>query len=213
MAVITISREVGSSGTEIGHRLARALNYAFVDKEKIGQVLKQYGLLKLHEVYEKEPSLWSQFDSENKQHIRMLNRTILAFAKQDNTVILGRGGFVLLHHYHNVLNIRIQAPIPHRIQHIMKKETIRGAAEAETFIRERDHIRRSFLQTFYDVKWEDTSSLNLIIDTSRIPIDMAVKWILEVTRDLEARAFDPKITTQSIEIDEVLARTIAQTQD
>ena len=213
MAVITISREVGSFGTEISQRLAKSLNYAFIDKEIIGQVLKQYGLLKFHEVYEKEPSIWSQFDAEDKQHIKMLNRTILAFAKQDNTVLLGRGGFVLLHPYPNVLNIRIQAPFAYRVQQIKKMETIHDDDEAEAFIRERDQIRRGFLQTFYDVKWEETTLLNLVIDTSRIPIDMAVKWILEAARALEAQELDPKTTTQSIEVDEVLAKTVAQIQD
>ena len=213
MAVITISREVGSSGTEICRRITKSLNYAFVDKTTIGQVLKQYGLLKFHEVYEKEPSIWSQFDAEDKQHIMMLNRTILAFAKQDNTVLLGRGGFVLLRHYPNVLNIRIQAPFTYRVQHIMKKEAIHDTAEAEDFVRERDQIRRSFLQTFYDVKWEDTTMLNLVLDTSRIPLDMAVNWILEAARALEAKDLNPEDTTQSIEVDDVLARTVAQIMD
>ena len=210
MAVITISREVGSFGTEISQRVAKSLNYDFVDKELIGKVLKQYGLLNLDEVFEKEPSIWSQFDTEDKQHIKMLNRTILAFAKEDHTVLLGRGGFVLLHDYDNVLNIRIQAPFEDRVQHIMKRESIHYVADAEKYVKERDQIRKSFLQTFYDGNWDDASALNLVIDTSMIPLDMTVKWILEVARQIEAQEFDPKNTTQSIEVDEVLAKTVAQ---
>jgi cytidylate kinase len=95
----------------------------------------------------------------------------------------------------------------------MKKEAIHDIAKAEDFVRERDQIRRSFLQTFYDVKWEDTTMLNLVLDTSRIPLDMAVKWILEAARALEAKDLNPEDTTQSIEVDDVLARTVAQIMD
>ena len=45
MSVITISREFGNVGDDIGERIAQALGYHFVDKEFVGPVLSQYGLI------------------------------------------------------------------------------------------------------------------------------------------------------------------------
>ena len=42
--IITISREFGSGGREIGKRLADELNYAYYDKEIIAAIAKETGL-------------------------------------------------------------------------------------------------------------------------------------------------------------------------
>jgi hypothetical protein len=43
MAVITVSRQIGSLGTEIARESAQRLHYDYVDKEKIGELLKGFG--------------------------------------------------------------------------------------------------------------------------------------------------------------------------
>lgn len=45
MAVITISREFGSKGSEISQSVANTLGYAYVDKESIEKVMAQFGLI------------------------------------------------------------------------------------------------------------------------------------------------------------------------
>ena len=59
MAVITVSRQLGSLGTEIAQKVAEVLQYEFVDKEKIGMTLATYGLpeLELEKFDEKKPPL------------------------------------------------------------------------------------------------------------------------------------------------------------
>ena len=44
MSVVTISRELGSLGTEIARAVAEKLNYEYIDKEKIAQALANLGL-------------------------------------------------------------------------------------------------------------------------------------------------------------------------
>jgi len=43
MSMITISRQVGSLGTEIAREVAGKLSYEYVDKEKIGKILADFG--------------------------------------------------------------------------------------------------------------------------------------------------------------------------
>ncbi len=209
MAVITISREFGSAGTEIGKNVAESLNYRFVDKRIVGKVLEEYGLIKFDEVYDEAPTIWTQY-AQDKKHVKMLNRTILAFAHLGDLVLVGRGGYALLQDYANVINIRIRAPFEHRVKNTMQIEAIDDPSEAEDYVKEQDQIRRRFLQTYYDINWDDLNFFELVIDTCCIPDDMAAVWIVQAAGMLEEKDFDPQETTQRIEVDEALAKTVAR---
>ncbi len=60
MLVITVSRQLGSLGTEIAQKVGEILHYEIIDKEKIGKALASYGLpeLELEKFDEKKPPLW-----------------------------------------------------------------------------------------------------------------------------------------------------------
>ena len=50
MAVITISRQVGSGGVSIGKKVADILGYHFIDKNTIAEVLREYGIVEFEKV-------------------------------------------------------------------------------------------------------------------------------------------------------------------
>jgi len=209
MAVITISRELGSGGTDISQKVAKTLSYALIDKNLIEAVLLQYGMVAFDDLYQKTTSIWARFDSANMQLVKMLNKTILGFARRDNSVILGRGGFAILREYTNVLNIRIQAPFPTRVQRIMDIEQISDYSVAEERIKENDKVRNGFIQAFYGVKWDTTNWFNLVIDTSRVSTPLAVKWIVEAAQDLDRARVSQGLKTREIDVDPVLEKTIS----
>ena len=94
MAVITVSRQLGSHGARIARALARDLGWEFADKYTINRVIRQYGLTRLDDLYTKPPKLRELFDQNSQVTIEMMNETIAAIAARGNVVILGRGGFV-----------------------------------------------------------------------------------------------------------------------
>ena len=65
MAILTISREIGTEGLEIGQKIAEEMGYEFFDKERVLQELKTDGP-RWEEVAEKldghAPSLWEKYD-------------------------------------------------------------------------------------------------------------------------------------------------------
>ena len=100
MSVITISREFGSVGDDIGERIAQGLGYHFVDKEFIGDLLSQYGLVNFESEFETPPSFWEGFNAQRGQRrgamVSMLNRVVQAVACHGDVVIQGRSGFAML---------------------------------------------------------------------------------------------------------------------
>jgi cytidylate kinase len=124
MAVLTISREIGSQGAEIGRMVAEKLNYHFADKQVMLNVFHQYGFKPFDKVYDKPTSFWDQFDSMRKMTLENLNAVIEALAHHGNMVIVGRGSFAVLHDLADVLNVRIQAPFDERLAWFMKEENL-----------------------------------------------------------------------------------------
>jgi Cytidylate kinase len=181
-----------------------------VDKETIGKVLSQFGLLSFNKVYNSTHNVWSLFDSDYRELVKQLNKTILAFAKLDNTVIIGRGGFVVLKDYQNVLNVLLRAPLEHRIRNAMQTEQISDIREAEKIVRHSDEVRESFLQTFYNVNANSAQFFSLVIDTSRVPLHMAARWIMEAAQEIDRQKIPPERSSLKADIDPVLLRTVRE---
>src|SRR4030065_499146 len=99
MAILTISREYGSGGREIGRRVADQLSYQFVDKERLFKDLEQFGprwVRVAREVDEVCPTLWERHDWQYRGYVAQMEDLILEYALGGNVVIIGRGGYFLL---------------------------------------------------------------------------------------------------------------------
>jgi cytidylate kinase len=209
MAVITISREIGSEGSYIASHVAQALGYVLVDKKVIEQVLSQYGYVQFGKDYETVPNFWERMDSSKGNMISMLNRVMQAMASFGNVVIMGRGSFAVLNDFTDVLNVRVQAPLSVRIRRIMTERNIKDMDAAEALVRESDKVRSAFIQSWYGIRWDQADAFDMVIDTSKVSPDMAVKWIIEAQHELKELRISFKPTTQSIQIDRILAGTVA----
>ncbi len=208
MAIITMSRELGTGGGLISQMVINSLNYHQVDKDTIGKVLAQFGMPSFNKVYDSTHNVWSLFDSDYRDLVKQLNKTLLAFAKTDNTVIIGRGGFVVLKDYQNVLNVLLRAPLEHRIRNAMQTEQISDILEAEKIVRHSDEVRESFLQTFYNVNSNSAQYFSLVIDTSRVPLHLAARWIMEAAQEINRLKIPPERSSLKAEVDPVLVKAV-----
>ncbi len=211
MSVITISREFGSDGSYIASKIAESLGYHLADKKMIGTVLDQYGLVEFDKEYDTIPSFWDKFISHREERrevmVDMLNRVMLALAHHGDVVILGRGSFVVLGGFSDVFNVLIQSPLPVRIKRVMEQHGIATPEEAETEIKENDRVRANFMESFYTTQ-NDTKGFDLVINTGKISPDLAVSWLLEAVKGLKEKV-DSQPTTESIEVDPILASAIS----
>jgi cytidylate kinase len=209
MAVITISNELGSGGSDIGQRVAHNLGYQFVDKYTSDRIFRQYGLTKFNQVYGTAPSILDLLNSDNLLIVAMLNEIIEALAQRGNIVILGRAGFAVLGKYADVLNVHIKAALPDRVQRVLAREGLTDAAAVEEQIREDDNMHRKFVQRFYNRQWDDPSGFGLLLNTSALAVDTVVKQIVDAARALEQQSFDKDaMTTAGIKVDPVLADAV-----
>lgn len=211
MTVLTISRQNGSDGQRIAEIVAQTLGYHLVNKHTIEQILVQFGFVEFYKEYDAASSFWDRLDAHKAELINMLNRVIRGLALHGQVVILGRGSFAVLHGLTDVLNVRIQAPLPLRVTRVMEREKISDRAKAEGGVTENDRRRAAFVHTFYGVRWDSTDLFDLVIDTGKVAPDRAAAWLVEATKALPATASQPESTTRALASDSVLAEAIATT--
>jgi cytidylate kinase len=208
MAVLTISRQIGSGGASLARDVASSLGYSFADKELLGRLLGEYGLVEFHHEYDDLGGFWNYFDQRSETLVDMLNRAILAIAARGNAVIVGRGAFALLGGFEDALNVRIQAPFPDRVRNVQGRNEGMDMPHAVELVRKSDRERSAFIKMVYDRHWEEADAYNLVIDTAAVPRDLAVSWIVAVMRDIEGRHAGKGRRLADIDVDPILAEAV-----
>jgi cytidylate kinase len=83
------------------------------------------------------------------------------------------------------------------------------AEQAEANVKESDKARTAFVESFYKARWDDASAFDLVIDTGKVPPDLAATWLVEAAKALSERTVDDRPTCSSIQVDPILARAVA----
>jgi cytidylate kinase len=181
MAVLTLSRQSGSFGTQISNALVESLKYRFLDKDSLDKALAKYGIssASLEKYDEKKPSFWEIFSSERNRYLHFLKTVIYGFALEGNGLVLGRGGQVLLAGIPGIYHVRVIAPPTVRIERIQAAFHC-DARQAEQIMRHSDHGRAGFHRFFYNVNWEDGSLYDLVINTQTFNVETAVELLREM---------------------------------
>ena len=210
MAVLTVSRELGSGGRTVARKAAEILGYRFADKKLLGEILGEYGLVEFPKEYEESRGFWDYFDTRGEAMVEMLNRAILAVAATDEVVILGRGCFALLRGFEDVVNARIQAPFAERARRVAARDGYEDAAKAEDYVRKADKARRSFVEQVYGLRWGDSESFDLVVDTAKVDAETAASWLVEAVGLVEARPSAGGRRVSRIEVDPTLAEAVEE---
>jgi len=168
MAILTISREFGSGGREIGREIAGRLGYAYEDRVTVLAALsaadpswERFG----EEYDEHKPSLWERYDWSFRGYSALLQRHILEAASADRVVIIGRGGAFLLAEVPTALHVRIVAPLAARIERIMRREHA-DHDSVRQLVERVDRERAGFIRAIYHRPWDDPAAYDLTCDTS-----------------------------------------------
>jgi cytidylate kinase len=212
MSVITISREYGSVGDDMGERIAHGLGYHFVGKEFISALLSEYGLVSFDTEFETLPGFWEGFNTQRGKRrnimVDMLNQVVQAVARHGDVVIQGRSGFAILGSFADVLHVRLQTPLPVRVEQMMAQQQM-TAEQAAVSVMDGDNARRSFVQGFYGVPWDAIQAFDLVINTGKISPNLAMTWVIDAANALALSPATGKPTTSSIEVDSVLAQAVS----
>lgn len=210
MAIITISRLLGSNGAAIAEQVAREMSYKLVSKRTLEKILEQYGLKHLDSFYKSPSRLWSQLDHETRQLVSMLNKIMQGVAQRGDVVILGRGGYAALKNLAGAVHVRVQAPLPVRVKRIVAEEDSDDIRQTEKFVRENDKARAMFVNGFYNADFNTADHFHLVVDTNLIPIKTAVEWIVTAAKMADSSPIAGSYLAKDIEEDPTLQESISK---
>lgn len=203
LPVITIARQFGSGGHEVGERLARELNIPFYDKALIAMAAKQSGLSE--EVFENADEkatsslLYSMVMGSygfggripginempiNDKLFIIQSDIIKKAAAQGPCVIIGRCADYILRDFPHCLNVFIHADKAARVERIVSKNLCE-AKKAPDFITKKDKQRANYYNFYSNNRWDDLSNYDLTLDTSKFTVEQAVELVLDAARKLE----------------------------
>ena len=184
MAIITISREMGSGGIPIAHKVAEELGYRLIDGEAIMAAAEAYGLSPeaVEQADEKPPHFVDTLDSKQFLDLHIIELIILEAALKGNVVIYGRGGQDLFKDVSSVLRTRIIAPFEDRVERWAEREWL-DPDRARYLVRKSDQQRAGFIKYYFDRNWEDSVHYDLTINTQRLSEDTAVDVICRSVKD------------------------------
>lgn len=188
MSVITISRQLGSLGTEIAQGVAGRLRYEYVDKERIAKALVDYGVPapEVEKFDERKPPFWDSWQVERKKFIHSLQGVIFDFARKGNVVLVGRGGQILLKNLPGIFHLRVVAPFDFRLRQLLQE--VKGdEKQAERVLRRSDRDSAGFIQSFFDVNWDAPELYDLVINTQKVRLETAISMILLAVQTPEIR--------------------------
>ena len=186
--IITISREHGSKGKQIGKMVAERLNIPFYYKEMIAMAAQESGLDKefISDINVNAPNiLYDLYLSTDvvKQSVIAQEKIIRKIADKGACVIVGRASDYILRDYDKVINIFIHAPKEFRIKNIMEmyNDNVETATE---HVNKSDHARYSYYRNISGKKWNDPKNYTLCIDSS-IGFDLCVEQICNLYNALK----------------------------
>jgi cytidylate kinase len=203
MAVLTISRDIGSGGLELARRTAELTNYRIADKTVIEHIMREYGFVNFDKSYESSGSFFSAEEELTERTLSFLDQVLRAIAKTDNCIIVGRGGFAPLTGFTDAIHVRVTAPFSVRVDRVMRENDISNRFDAEQLVNRKDKARRGFLARYYGIRWEDSSPFDLVVDADTFGIEAVAQLLTDTVTRLQKRKPNPP-SVRDIVVDPIL---------
>lgn len=195
--IITIGRQYGSAGLEIGRKLAEELGVNLYDKEMLKRAAKESGLCEeLFETHDEKPTnsfLYSLvmdtyslgYSSSSYADMPINHKVFLAqfdaikkIADEGPCVMVGRCADYALDDRKNVINVFIYADMEQRVRRIAQKYDLTDA-KAKDMIIKTDKKRASYYNYYTNKEWGNAKGYDLCIDSGQLGVYGTVKVILE----------------------------------
>jgi cytidylate kinase len=203
--VVTISRQFGSGGAEIGRIIAEESDLTYVDSAIIGEVARRLGvdvqkaarqdeqtsgnirhiaaaIQACHPFSMNYGALLQQkltpVESSELAYLHLTQTVIRELATEGNVVIVGRGSQFLLHNAPRTLHIYVFAPLPNRIMNVMKRYHLEHR-EAMTLVEQRDYEHKMYLEHYYGSDGSQPGLYHLLVNTSLFTPEVAAKFVCQ----------------------------------
>ena len=191
--VISIGRQCGSGGREVGQKLAEHYGVEFYDKDIIKILAEKTNqdpeeLAKIEEKVTGHPFGGSFSASQDlmgkmtkSDQLYLQEKAIIRhLAETENCVIVGRGANGILADDPDVLRIHVFADEKFKLPRVMEQYGLSDEKEAKKKMDAVDKARRDYFNYYSGNTWGSTDTHDFMINTGSFGIDEAVAIIIDI---------------------------------
>lgn len=197
--IITIGRQFGSGGREVGQKLAKALGINYYDKEILSVAARESGLCE--DVFEKADEQtasglsyalttgysymgmympYTDFLS-NDGLFQLQSDAIRKLAEKESFILVGRCADYILREHPGMVSIFIHNTKENRVQRILEYRNHEiGVEEAKELMVKTDKSRAAYYNYYTNKTWGAACSYNFSMDVSVLGVDETVAFIKEL---------------------------------
>ena len=195
--VITISRQFGTGGHEIGAELAKRLGVKLLDKQILNAVAGRIQVVEeaMDKIEARNP-LWrddftnfyrnymakkeyngQEHDQTSHELFKAQCEVIRQIAHEESCVIVGRCGFDIFADHPNALKLFFHASMDNRKRRIAEKYDI-SEYDAAAMIVDNDYSRELYTKTFTGRNWGDATNYDISIDVRQFGVNGVVDFLM-----------------------------------
>jgi cytidylate kinase len=200
--IVTLSREYGAGGSQLGLLLGSALRWPVLDRDLAERLAKQLRCKSadVEEHHERAPRFLERIAAaftvvpSDAPILPELSRipdpdtlfdatraVLLEAVRTPPLIVIGHGANCLLCDRRDVLRVRVTAPYAVRVRRVARR-TGQSVDEAGADVRQRDADRRQYLERYYHKETNDPYLYDLQINTATITLDVAAQMVVRLIR-------------------------------
>lgn len=200
--VITINREFGTGGHEIGTKLAARLHVPMVDRQILKAVAAKFNMTEkeVERLEDRRPSWWDDFTQFYQSFMSMNEYTVnprditsrQLYASQElamrkiaaggSCVVVGRCGFHVFKHHPNALRVFLHSPLDYRLKRVEGQYHV-DEAKARELISDNDYTRQVFTKTFTGKDWYDARNYDITLNVADHGVDGTVDVLMKLIEE------------------------------
>ncbi|MBR2109355.1 MAG: cytidylate kinase-like family protein [Ruminococcus sp.] len=192
--IITIARQFGSGGREIGEELAKALGIKCYDKELISLAARESGV---------DPEVFNSVDEKatnsllyslsmglysfgnsysgdslpvNDRLYLLQHKIIKQIASEGPCVIVGRCADYVLRDKKNIVRLFICADMDYRIERAVEVKGIKKEKAAQV-IHKTDKLRANYYNFYSGMKWGEPENYDLSVNRTKLTVQQTVSVV------------------------------------
>ncbi len=196
--IITISREIGAGGGEVGRQVAGALGWRVVDNEIIDAIALRSGLSpsEVAAREERAPGFTERLirmltaaapeiqsapaevpELEEARLVKITEGVVADVAAEGRVVLVGRAASAVLSRDKDALHVKVVAPREVRAAAVAERFGL-SAADAATLVARSDADRGRYHEQYYGRDWKDASHYHLVVNTAALGLDSTVQTVV-----------------------------------
>jgi len=186
MTVIAMTREIGSSGTDVAAGVAAELGLEVINSEIVMPNIAESLRVEQSAVQrylDGSASLFDRWQIDTRKLSQYTLDQILNLALKDNVLIRGWGAAALFQGIQGVICVRICAPMALRVRVMMERLGVKHADPTQEEIERFDAGHSRAMRAAFNFDWNDALLYHMILNTGRVPVDACVKAICDLARD------------------------------